>query len=54
MGGFLIGCVALVVLFFLAYLAACAGAERWLTFMEWWGEWPKAPLADEGRDNPTS
>ena len=19
------------------YLAACAGAQRWLTFREWWG-----------------
>lgn len=23
-------------LMFLGYLAACAGAERWLTFREWW------------------
>jgi hypothetical protein len=21
----------------LGYLAACAGAERWLSFKEWWG-----------------
>ena len=20
------------------YLAACAGAQRWLTFREWWGK----------------
>lgn len=32
--------VALAVAGFLllfGYLAACAGAERWLTFREWWG-----------------
>jgi hypothetical protein len=24
-------------LYLLAYLAACAGSERWLTWREWWG-----------------
>lgn len=23
-------------LFFVAYLAACAGAQRWLSIREWW------------------
>ena len=26
------------VLFGGGYLAACAGAQRWLTFREWWGK----------------
>lgn len=34
----LIGLSALAVLALCGYLAACAGAERWLTLREWWGE----------------
>jgi hypothetical protein len=33
-----LGCIGiLAVLGLCGYLAACAGAERWLTFREWWG-----------------
>jgi len=32
------GTAAALVLLFGAYLSACAGAERWLTFSEWWGQ----------------
>lgn len=28
---------ALAIVFVFGYLAACAGAERWLTWREWWG-----------------
>jgi hypothetical protein len=33
----LLCCAALAVLGLGGYLAACAGAQRWLTFREWWG-----------------
>jgi ABC-type spermidine/putrescine transport system permease subunit I len=33
----LIGLLGALFCLFLGYLAACAGAERWLTFREWWG-----------------
>lgn len=36
----LITLAALGVLWGCGYLAACAGAERWLTFREWWGDKP--------------
>jgi hypothetical protein len=29
--------LVLIVLGLGGYLAACAGAQRWLTFREWWG-----------------
>ena len=28
----------LLVIAILGYLAACAGANRWLTFKDWWGK----------------
>ena len=29
--------VAIIVILGGGYFAACAGAQRWLTFREWWG-----------------
>ena len=34
----IIALAALALLGLCGYLAACAGAERWLTFREWWGK----------------
>lgn len=36
----LIVCAVEAGLFAAVYLAACAGAQRWLTFREWWGAKP--------------
>jgi hypothetical protein len=33
----LIGAAGALALLGIGYLAACAGAQRWLTFREWWG-----------------
>lgn len=31
------GIAAIIAILGGGYLAACAGAQRWLTFHEWWG-----------------
>jgi len=36
MGEVLIACGGVLLIGSLGYLAACAGAERWLTLREWW------------------
>lgn len=33
----LCGLLSGIVILGIGYLAACAGAERWLTLREWWG-----------------
>jgi hypothetical protein len=32
-----LACAAVLVVLGGGYLAACAGAQRWLTLKEWWG-----------------
>lgn len=51
MAGFIALLVFLVIvlvigLFGLAYLAACGGAERWLSLADWWGR--RAPSPAQG------
>jgi hypothetical protein len=42
------GPLVLIVLGLCGYLAACAGAQRWLTLREWWG---KTPAVRTDRDD---
>lgn len=44
--------VVLGMLLGMAYLSACAGAQRWLNLREWLGPWSRRHLIDDAPKEP--